>query len=433
MDKSLTKLIGACFSAALVAACGGAGNGSNSTPTSIAPPLTASEPSLARQPSTSGAEQILYPFKGGKDGANPAAVLIDVTGALYGTTVYGGGSGCSGSGCGTLFTVDLSGKGYRVLYRFKGGADGASPVGVIDVNGVLYGTTSAGGGSGCGGGGCGAVFKVGPSGKGYRVVYSFKGSTDGASPDSMIDVKGTLYGATHGGDVPSDFGTVFAMNSSTGTESVLYNFTGGADGAYPAYGPIEANGTLYGTTTAGGGSGCGSSKPGCGTVFKLSTSGTERVLYSFKGGTDGAIPYSVIDVNGAIYGATNNGGASCNCGTVFKVNRSTGTEKVLYRFKGGTDGGYPTSSIDVGGELYGATTTGGAGGDGTVYAVNSATGAETVLYSFIGGSDGAFPGNGLTDVSSALYGTTVVGGGGTACKPISGFPGGCGTVFKLVP
>jgi uncharacterized repeat protein (TIGR03803 family) len=429
--KHLGSLVGACLIAALLTACGGGGNGFNSTPTSVALPLAAPQSSFARQPRTSGAEQVLHRFNGGRDGANPAPVLIDVMGALYGTTVNGGGSGCAGSGCGTVFKVDPSGKGYSILYRFKGGTDGASPVGVIGVNGVLYGTTSVGGGSGCGGAGCGTVFMIDPSGKGYHVVYSFKGGTDGANPDSIIDVNGTLYGATYGGDVPSDYGTVFEMNSSTGAESVVYSFTGGMDGAYPAYAPIEVNGTLYGTTTSGGGSGCGSSNPGCGTVFKVSTSGKERVLYRFTGGTDGAVPYSVIDASGAIYGATNNGGASCNCGTVFEVNRSTGAEKIVYRFKGGTDGAYPTSSIVVGGELYGATTTGGESGNGTVYAVSSKSGAEGILYSFNGGSDGAYPANGVTDVSGALYGTTVVGGGGTACKPIKNFPKGCGTVFKL--
>jgi uncharacterized repeat protein (TIGR03803 family) len=422
--KHLSNLIGACLSTAFLAACSGS-NGFNSTPSSIAPP------SFARQPRTSGTEQVLYRFKGGNDGANPAPVLIDVKGALYGTAVNGGVSGCAGGGCGTVFKVDPSGTGYRVLYRFKGGTDGASPVGVIDVNGVLYGTTSAGGGSGCGSGGCGTVFELKPSGKGYRVVYSFKGGTDGANPDSIIDVNGTLYGATYGGDVPSDYGTVFALNSSTGAESVIYSFKGGTDGASPAYAPIDVNGAFFGTTTGGGGSGCGGG--GCGTVFKVSTSGKERVLYSFTGGTDGASPYSVIAVNGAIYGATNNGGASCNCGTVFDVNRSTGAENVLYRFQGGTDGAYPTSSIDVGGELYGATTTGGGSGNGTVYSVNSSTGAESIVYSFNGGSDGAYPVNGLTAVNGALYGTTYVGGGGTRCKPINGFPSGCGTVFTVKP
>ncbi|MGA8535742.1 MAG: choice-of-anchor tandem repeat GloVer-containing protein [Candidatus Tumulicola sp.] len=424
--KHLGRLAGACLITTLLIACGGGSNGFNA-PTSIAPPPAASL-WFARQPHTSGAEQVLHNFKGGKDGANPAPVLLDVKGALYGTTVNGGGSGCGGAGCGTVFKVGVSGKGYRVLYRFKGNTDGANPVGVIDVKGALYGTTSGGGGSGCGGGGCGSAFTVGVSGKGYRVLYSFKGGTDGASPDSIINVNGALYGATYGGDVPTDYGTVFVMNSSTGSESVLYNFKGGTDGAYPAYAPIDANGTLYGTTTGGDVS------SDHGTVFAMSSSsGSESVLYNFKGGTDGATPYLVIDVDGVIYGATNNGGKSCNCGTVFRVNSSTGAERVLYSFKGGTDGAYPTSTIDVSGELYGATTTGGASGNGTVYGVNSKSGAESILYSFKGGTDGAYPGNGLTDVNGALYGTTVVGGGGTACKPISSFPSGCGTVFKLTP
>jgi uncharacterized repeat protein (TIGR03803 family) len=105
-----------------------------------------------------GAERVLYAFKGGADGANPAGGLIDVDGTLYGTTQNGGKNGG-----GTIFSLNAHGSGERVLHSFGQGNDGARPVaGLLDVNGTLYGTTSNGGGTGCGGAGCGTVFAYTP-------------------------------------------------------------------------------------------------------------------------------------------------------------------------------------------------------------------------------------------------------------------------------
>ncbi|MGH6841232.1 MAG: choice-of-anchor tandem repeat GloVer-containing protein, partial [Methylocella sp.] len=157
------------------------------------------------------------------------------------------------------------------------------------------------------------------------VLYSFKGGSDGAGPNGglIADSKGNLYGTTrHGG--ASGNGTVFKL-SPGGTETVLYTFTGGSDGALPSGGLIaDSSGNLYGVTASGGASSDG------GVVFKLSPSGTETVLYSFKGGSDGSNPYSglIADSGGNLYGTTELGGApgsGCGgfgCGTVFKL---TGT------------------------------------------------------------------------------------------------------------
>jgi uncharacterized repeat protein (TIGR03803 family) len=201
-------------------------------------------------------------------------------------------------------------------------------------------------------------------------------------------------------------------------------------------------GTLYGTTQTGGGTGC-EGGVGCGTVFKVTPKGVESVLYSFQGGSDGALPLGdLINVLGTLYGTTYGGGATgtgCangGCGTVFKVTLK-GVESVLHSFQGGSDGANPNAGlVNVGGTLYGTTTQGGDGtgagcadgGCGTVFNVTP-KGVESVLQSFAGGSDGASPSGDLINVLGTLYGTTNK-GGGTGC----GGPGfGCGTVFKVTP
>jgi uncharacterized repeat protein (TIGR03803 family) len=272
----------------------------------------------------SGKETTLYSFGGfgSGDASNPYAGLINVNGALYGTTYTGGANDY-----GTVFTITPSGK-ETVLHSFVGGSgDGQEPfAGLINVKGTLYGTTYIGGGTGCGLG-CGTVFAITTSGK-ETVLHSFGGSGDGSEPwAALINVKGTLYGTTTlgggtgcGGD---GCGAVFTITPS-GTETVLYSFgaSGSGDGFFPAAGLLNVKGTLYGTTTSGGGTGCGGD--GCGTVFAITTSGSETVLHSFSGSADGVHPYAgLIDVNGTLYGTTYQGGGNNNCargcGTVFSI------------------------------------------------------------------------------------------------------------------
>jgi len=268
------------------------------------------------------------------------------------------------------------------------------------------------------------------------VLHSFTGYPgDGATPYAGLvrDAQGNLYGTTFEGGA-SSAGTVFKVDT-TGKESVLYSFTGtGGDGAAPYAGLVQdAQGNLYGTTYQGGDLACAY---GCGTVFKVDTTGKETVLYSFKGGTDGANPYAglVRDAQGNLYGTTEGGGDACNpyvCGTVFKVD-TTGKETVLYSFTGyPEDGQSPRGGLVLGaqGNLYGATAGGGAFGQGTVFEVDM-TGNEIVLYHFTGtGGDGARPVAGLVlDAQGNLYGTTASAGDpACALNP----PNGCGTVFKL--
>jgi uncharacterized repeat protein (TIGR03803 family) len=330
----------------------------------------------------------LYDFVG-SDGEGPYAGLVrDPAGNLYGATSQGGTGQCRsyvGSGCGVVFKLDTAGREF-VLYSFTG-VDGNGPNGVIrDARGNFYGTTYAGGSGPCNfGNGCGTVFRLDARGK-ETLLYSFTGGADGAFPFAgvILDAKGNIYGTTaNGGDLGGcngvGCGVVFKVDTN-GSETVLYSFTGGtADGCNPAGAVLRHMGNLYGTTY-----GCGAS--GYGTVFKVDTSGTEIILHSFAGGaTDGAEPYAglVRDTEGVLYGTTvRGGGTGCydkfGCGTVFKVNK-TGREIVLHSFAGGaTDGEYPYAGVilDAKGNLYGDTFQGGPSNWGTVFKVNMKEGVS---------------------------------------------------------
>ena len=211
--------------------------------------------------------------------------------------------------------------GYKLLYSFKGAPDGASPLaGLLDVNGTLYGTTLNGSTYDDCNLGCGTVFAIDPAGS-ERVIYNFKGGNDGLWPFAgLTALGGSLYGTTGGGGANSA-GTVFSVTTS-GSENVVHSFTAGNDGYDPEANLIVVKGTLYGTTVYGGSSACGGN--GCGTVFKIARSGKERVLHAFAGGSDGARVYGPVTyMNGDLFGATLEGGGSgCGgqgCGTIFKL------------------------------------------------------------------------------------------------------------------
>jgi uncharacterized repeat protein (TIGR03803 family) len=239
------------------------------------------------------------------------------------------------------------------------------------------------------------------------VLHNFGTLSTGASPSAGVvrDSAGNLYGTTvYGG--PANFGVVYKLDS-TGNQTVLYAFTGGADGGNPSSGVIiDSDGNLYGTTAYGGAAGSG-------VVYELDSTGHETVLYSFTGGTDGGYPIDGVirDSAGNLYGATGSGGAT-NVGVVYEID-TTNRETVLYSFTEGPDGGYPSSGVirDSAGNLYGTTSKGGSPKYGVVYKLDT-TGQETALYSFTGGNDGRGPGGGLIqDSSGNLYGAA---GGGKA-------------------
>lgn len=269
------------------------------------------------------------------------------------------------------------------------------------------------------------------------VLYSFTGGADGWYPAAslVIDSKGNFYGTTSN--------TVFKLTAS-GVLTTLHTFTGGSDGGSSQSNSliIDAQGNLYGTTEDGGNAGCYNSY-GCGVVFKMSTFGEETVLYTFTGGADGANPWAGVklDTAGNLYGTTENGGAY-NYGTVFKL-APDGTETVLYSFAGGTDGAFPLAGVtlDTQGNVYGTTYLGGQGGDqgyGTVFEITP-SGSEIQLFDFYsacspekGCPDGEVPKAGVVlDSVGNIYGTTVFGNGkGKRCGKGDN---GCGVAFKLAP
>lgn len=370
-----------------------------------------------RQPSSSYA--VLWRFGGSPRGpAHPLAGLIDLNGTLYGTT-FGGGSSANG----TVYAISSTGA-KRVLYRFQGGTDGASPrAGLVSMDNKLYGTTFAGGGSGCHQHGCGTVYSINTAGV-ETVVYRFTGGSDGESPFAgLLPVNGTLYGTTtYGGGSGCRYsegcGTVYRV-SPEGSEKVLHRFNG--NGEFPTANLIDVKGTLYGTTSEGG-SGCASTG-GCGIVYTVSESGSEKVLHRFAGYPDGAHPSApLIDVGGILYGTTSSGGTS-GSGTIFTITPS-GSENVLLSF-GGYLGASPKSGlIDIHGKLYGTTEGGGSHGGGTVYRLTKT--GDIVVHNFASGSEGKGPVAPLIEVNGTLYGTT--GHGGERCGQR-----GCGTVFSLTP
>ena len=238
-----------------------------------------------------------------------------------------------------------------------------------------------------------------------------------------MDAEGNLYGTTTAGGT-FDKGTVFVL-SPGGQERVLHSFIKLKDGTSPYAGLVmDAKGNLYGTTATGG-------KNGDGTVFVVSPRGKEKILHSFGPG-DGTTPYGglIMDAAGNLYGTTF--GSGFEGGTVFVLS-SSGKENILYRFLGKADGKHPAAGLvmDTAGNLYGATQQGGAYSSGTVFALSS-SGTEKVLHSFGGSSDDGFSPTAplIIDKAGNLYGTTFSGGdyATTNCQT-----SGCGTVFTLTP
>jgi uncharacterized repeat protein (TIGR03803 family) len=333
---------------------------------------------------TTWTQSVLYSFQGesGNDGSSPQSALVfDNDGNLYGTTASGGKYNA-----GTVFKLAppaTTGDAWTetVLYNFKGGTDGSNPASALIFNSTwktLYGTTPLGGASSFG-----TVFKLTINAKGTAwtesILYSFTGRSDGGKPYSGLALRSnSLYGTTLDGGVSSQ-GAVFklappATAGAAWTETVLYSFTGQGDGGKPYAGVIfNTAGDLFSTTGSGG--------SGYGTVFELtppkkgSTVWTEKVLYAFGGGPDGSYARSglVFDTSGNLYSTT--GVGSANSGVVFELSppaKSGGawTESVLWTFSGGSDGGDSTAGLVIGGtNLYGTTSLGGEYGQGTVFQI----------------------------------------------------------------
>lgn len=359
--------------------------------------------------------QILYAFSGGSSGAYPQGTPYqDAAGNLYGVTNEGGQQG-------VLFKLSPKGR-ETIVHSFQDGSDGANPqAGVVsDKAGNLYGMTTYGGTYECG-----VIYRVTPRQE-ETVLLTFDPATDGCEPLAglTIDRQGNLYGVTSA--TGPNGGTAFELKPD-GEEKILHAFPANAkDGWFPAGTLLrERSGDLYGTT-ANGGKNCATY--GCGKVFRISSDGSETVLYRFSGLPDGAHSYSnvVQDSAGNLIGTTTDGGqtpyCSPGCGTIF-ILTPEGKESRLYNFcakENCTDGQFPSGDIvlDRGGSIFGTTSLGGQYQSGTIWKLD-ASGRYTVLYSLSLGS-GEQP-NGIAQGSDG----TLLGAG-----PLGG-NNGFGTIFSL--
>jgi hypothetical protein len=420
--------------------------------------------------SASAAEKTLFSFSPyDPNGGNPHGTLLrDATGALYGATTLGGTYYN-----GTIFKLTPPAFGrtdwtLSTIYTFTGGSDGGTPNGglVMDSTGAIYGTASSGGSWL----NQGLVYKLTPPAAGTNqwkqtVIHYFYhsyafGADDGANPSGglIMDRSGALYGVTNLGgsiaNVSGSYGTVYKLTPvdvarTNWQETVLYRFKGGADGANPFFQlALDTAGALYGSTLYGGTGPCTdffSNPVGCGTVYKLTPPGagqsawTKATLHSFARGADGMVPQGrlLLDYYGNIYGTTIEGGTgSCTdslynvvgCGVVYKLmppgrGQTAWTESILHNFTG-PDGAFPQGGllIDAVGALYGTTSGGGPassailGSYGLVFKLSPPTQAggrwaQTILYSFDISTSGDTPLDELTgDPFGNLFGVAYGGG-----------------------
>ena len=384
--------------------------------------------------------RVIYTFTGHASSSNPiAGVTVDLHGNLFGTTAWGGAFGG-----GTVYELKPTQSGgflYSDLHDLGQGLDGSFPWGGITIgpNGVLYGTTYTGGISESG-----IVFSLQPPARfcasvncrwEETILYNFTRGSDGGDPQASVvfDPAGNMYGTNVNGG--TGYGVVFEMTPSGSgwAYHVLYSFTGGADGANPdSLLTFDPAGNMYGSALSGGNPGC--SGFGCGTIFKLSRSGsswTAQAIYAFTDGTDGAEPESgvVMDSTGNIYSATGGSDGALG-GTVIQLTPGGGgwTFHLIDDLPG--EGLGPTDYLlrDSAGNLYGTTWGGGAFGQGNVFKLTpSGSGwTYTSLHDFTGGADGGSASGGLAmDSHGNIFGTTYEGG-----LQSCGF---CGVVFEITP
>jgi hypothetical protein len=360
---------------------------------------------FATLPAHAQTETVLYNFTGGSDGASPQSNLTSHDGAFYGTT-YGGGLGY-----GTVFELSPNGSGgwnETVLYSFMGGADGYGPTDsvIFDSVGNLYGTTTF---SNVGHDGGGVVFKLSPAGAGESWTETVLCNTVGLPTSGLImDPQGNLYGTSQGAGV-------FELSSSGGgwTEQFIYGETLDQGVSMNSAGDLFASAGRK--------------------MLELSANGeggwNSDFIHTFPifNAPSGTVTF---DQANNLYGVLSSGGAK-EQGAVYKLSLANGkwTSKLLYSFKGGNDGARPYAGIvfDASGDIYGTTLSGGTYGEGTVFELvpvgkTHYSYKEKILWSFTG-ADGASPSNSLTlDSAGNLYGTAPNGGSY-----------GYGVVFEVTP
>jgi uncharacterized repeat protein (TIGR03803 family) len=387
--------------------------------------------------------QLIHRFTNGDDGGEPRAGLtMDGAGRLYGTTTFGGAHNF-----GTVFRLTRAGSGWvlNTLYSFQGGTDGAYPQArvIFGPDGTLYGTTAVGGSPNCDPPeNCGTVFNLQPPASACKttlcpwtktIIHNFVGTlggNDGEDPlgDLTFDQAGNLYGTASEGGQYGD-GMIYKLSKANGswTESILYSFT--IFQTTPMAGvTLDASGNLYGTVPLAYGY--------YGAVYELTPSGggwTFQVIHNFQQ-SDGSTPYAglILDSAGNLYGATTAGGAN-NGGTAFELSPSNGSWafSVLYNFGGSNyyaPGPQANLAFDQSGNLYGTTYAEGANDLGSIFKLTPAAGqwTYTSLYDFSEQYVAAYPiSNVIFDASGNLYGTTSDGGTPYNCGE------SCGVVWEI--
>src|SRR5271165_326234 len=373
---------------------------------------------------------VLHSFNADTSDQPSAGLAIDRSGALYGTTTYTDKGGQDGE----AFKMKPSGSGwiFTPLFNFPiaGNIDPRSPL-LIGDDGTLYGTLYYNYGCDF----CGGVFHLYPPATAPRTalplwngqsLHNFTGGSDGGNPSGalLMDNAGNLYGTTEDGGA-AGLGTIYQLEHGTWNETVIYSPPGETFGVLPVNGVVSVSaGNLYGVFQRGG-------PYGPGAVYGLSDSGsgwTEQTIYGFTDGSDGAGPSGVIvDPSGDLYGATTYGGAGQG-GTIFKLSHGGGgwSFTTLYNINGtGPCGVRDRLTLDSAGNLYGTTYCDGAYGYGSILELTPSGGsyAFTDLHDFTNGDDGSYPnGNLVLDAQGNLYGTTFGGGAD-----------GGGVVFEVTP
>jgi uncharacterized repeat protein (TIGR03803 family) len=366
--------------------------------------------------------RVAYSFRGTGDGAAPSAGLVmGKAGLLYGTAAAGGFRAGNGAGRGTVFQFDPARETLSVLHRFTV-QDGRLPGGVLALgaNGHLYGTLADGGPRGCG-----TVYDIDPVSQAYRTLYAFSCGADGGAPVTGVvaDAMGMLFGTTSAGGGASGAGshpggTIFSLNPATGAMMVLHSFNNGAGGDGAGTNPLLLeNGALYGSACVF------NANPG--SVFKLSLgTGTMQTLHQFSG-PDGYCPFGpLVAGGGAVFGATRYGGTNEPAGGVlFKLDLATGRESTLYQFD--LVRGLPPFGMTPADEtgLVGARARGAFSEAGSTFRFDAATGSYRTLDNPRArrAFRAADPNPGLVVDGTTVYGTTSSGGAA-----------GKGSIFEII-
>jgi uncharacterized repeat protein (TIGR03803 family) len=364
---------------------------------------------------------LLYNFPGGSKGLQPGDIVVTSSGSVLGAAYY--------DNCACTLLFNYTNGTETVLHRFSepAGYQAEVPQGLLLNKGgdTLYGTTMYGGkesGSCAGGTGCGVAFSYDLTTSKYKTMHQFQGP-DGAAPIGIqvLDSAGDLFGVTNGGGTNGTFYEITAA----GTEKVLHSFGPAPDGMYPGGGLVSYGGNYYGVTLGGGANTCYDG--GCGTVFKVTPSGKETVLYNFTGGSDGLSPYELVgDSLGNLYGISKT--QDNTTAAVFEIN-SAGVFSIAY------NGSYVSQIgfiiMGTNGNLYASSSGGdvsscGSNGCGQILRLTptgDGNGTVTVLHQF-DNTDGSIlnPFQDLVLHGGVLYGTTNYGGSSKD-----------GVIYKLKP